>query len=168
MGSQDKKNINQFTPQETFKIAKETRDFEIKLFWQRTNYFLLLNSAVAGAFLYFMKPTEDVVVLQIAFCVIGGFVCLAWIKVGLGSKYWQSHWEQVLVDLQKRFDLFEDDLFSDKKTDERVRRNLKMESCYDHCVLKKPSVSLWMHRTARFFLLIWIFAFFYTSCQLVV
>ena len=37
----DEKNKDQdcFSVKEIFKIAKETRDFEIKMFWQRTNYF---------------------------------------------------------------------------------------------------------------------------------
>ncbi|ENN6985946.1 hypothetical protein ACAB91_004506 [Vibrio parahaemolyticus] len=40
---------------EAYKIALETRNMEIKLFWQRSNYFLALNAALA---LGFFRLTE--------------------------------------------------------------------------------------------------------------
>ena len=29
-------------------------------------------------------------------CLVGMFVCIAWIQVGLGSKFWQKHWEWIV------------------------------------------------------------------------
>src|SRR5207248_3234570 len=35
---------------DAYKIALETRNLEINLFWQRSNYFLVLNTAIAVGF----------------------------------------------------------------------------------------------------------------------
>src|SRR3972149_10785499 len=35
---------------DAYKFAYDTRNFEISLFWQRSNYFLVLNTAIALAF----------------------------------------------------------------------------------------------------------------------
>ena len=39
MTGEKNKDEDRFSAKEIFQIAKETRDFEIKMFWQRTNYF---------------------------------------------------------------------------------------------------------------------------------
>ena len=71
-------------------------------------------------------------------------VCFAWVKVVLGSKYWQCYWEEVLVELQKDAGC---DYFDVEVTEERVRKNLEkskkgcLYSLYTDCVLAKPSVS---------------------------
>lgn len=35
---------------EAYRVAKETRSLEINLFWQRSNYFLVLSTAIAAGF----------------------------------------------------------------------------------------------------------------------
>ena len=35
---------------EAYRVAKETRNLEINLFWQRSNYFLVLSGGIAAAF----------------------------------------------------------------------------------------------------------------------
>ncbi len=45
-----------FNKFDLYKIALETRNFEISLFWQRSNYFLVLNTAIAIEF--FAKANE--------------------------------------------------------------------------------------------------------------
>ena len=157
MTDEKNKDEDRLSVKEIFHIAKETRDLEIKMFWQRTNYFLLLNSAVGGAFLYFLEQDDDKYMV-ILFCGIGIFVCWAWIKIGLGSKYWQAHWEQVLIELQEKTGLKEEmDIFSPKNTYKRVKKSLAMNNrFYASMVLQKPSVSGWMHGTAFFFLIVWV------------
>ena len=122
-----------------FKIVLETRNFEIRMFWQRCNYFLVLNTALAvGVFASF---DESNVLLSwfslVAISLVGIFVCTAWIKVGLGSKYWQSHWEQVVIQEQKfiGFTGFCEgksrNYFSIEDTKERVAANLGLPSDVD-------------------------------------
>jgi len=82
-------NDDKISIKDLFYIAKENRDLEIKLFWQRTNYFLLLNSAIViGLISSFRIDTSAInhFFLAHVFSIIGIFVCIAWIKVGLGSK----------------------------------------------------------------------------------
>ena len=190
---------------ERFKIVLETRNFEIELFWKRCNYFLVLNTALAvGVFASFNGDGANKVLLPLI-CLVGVFVCFAWIKVGLGSKFWQSHWEHVVEKTQEdigfnKGDGGEDreDYFSREDKEDspdnnasnrggpstRVKDNLRYEGgvpkelgedifnslvlCmlpvkrkeyYNRCVLIKPSVSRWMHRTALFFLWVWVVVF---------
>lgn len=46
----------QITSAEIYKMALDTRNLEINLFWQRCNYFLILNSALAYAYLRHGEP----------------------------------------------------------------------------------------------------------------
>ncbi|MGU9951412.1 MAG: hypothetical protein ACNYPH_03745 [Gammaproteobacteria bacterium WSBS_2016_MAG_OTU1] len=82
-----------------FDVALETRNFEIEMLWKRSNYFLALNTAIAFGFVSLIKEEENIVEYSYAllFCVIGCVVCLAWVKVNLGSKFWQAAWEEMLT-----------------------------------------------------------------------
>ena len=158
---------------ERFKIALATRNFEIELFWKRSSYFLALNTALATALaagLFALPSVQDDMPFLFMFfgiCVVGFFVCFAWMKVALGSKYWSSHWEQVVIKEQKYIGFCPKehrDYFSIEGTDKRVERNLFprgkkvgcLDACYNMQVLGKPSVSRWMHRTAIVFLAAWV------------
>jgi hypothetical protein len=79
-----------------YKIALDTRNMEIGLFWQRSNYFLVLNTAIAVGF---FKTTEK---YQLLMSFVGFCVALLWFSVNLGSKYWQSRWEFRLYEAEKR------------------------------------------------------------------
>ncbi|EJG1707947.1 hypothetical protein CDB79_RS00565 [Vibrio parahaemolyticus] len=82
---------------EAYKIALETRNMEIKLFWQRSNYFLALNAALA---LGFFRLTEGY--YGFALACFGLLVSFLWFQVNLGSKYWQSRWEERLKVQEKK------------------------------------------------------------------
>ena len=79
-----------------YKIALDTRNMEIGLFWQRSNYFLVLNTAVAVGF--FLKATEK---YQFLIGLFGFAVAILWLGVNLGSKFWQSRWEFGLKEAEK-------------------------------------------------------------------
>jgi len=79
-----------------YKILIETRNFEINLFWQRCNYFLVLNTAVAVAF-FNIKTTPQ----QTMVALLGLSSSVLWIRINLGSKYWQARWEQRLLEFEK-------------------------------------------------------------------
>lgn len=76
---------------EAYKIALETRNMEIGFFWQRSNYFLVLNAALAVGF---FRLTENKYAILLA--TLGALVSFLWYRVNLGSKYWQSRWEHRL------------------------------------------------------------------------
>lgn len=69
--------------EEQFKTALATRNLEINLFWQRCNYFLVLNSALAVGF-FSLAQTR----FQIPLAFLGLISSWLWFRVSLGSKYW--------------------------------------------------------------------------------
>jgi hypothetical protein len=81
---------------ELYKIALDTRNLEIALFWQRSNYFLVLNSALAVGFF-----THDTSTYSPVLALAGLFSAFLWLWVSLGSKYWQTRWEQRLMDFER-------------------------------------------------------------------
>jgi len=156
-------SLNSF---QAYKIALETRNMEIALFWQRSNYFLVLNAALAVGF---FRLSENKYAITLA--VFGLFVSLIWYRVNLGSKYWQSRWEQ-------RLKLKEDEIdsalnyFSASRsiTDQDVKNNIgyseynlhtnntksKFHKWLDKQVIKKPSVSYNMSLLSFCFMFMWL------------
>jgi hypothetical protein len=80
-----------------YKTVFDTRNLEISLFWQRSNYFLVLNSALAVGF--FNLKSQEYAFLIAAFGLI---TSLLWFRVALGGKYWQSRWEQRLSVIESK------------------------------------------------------------------
>ena len=78
------------------KIALDNRSFEIQLFWQRSNYFLVLITALGiGTF-----SIKDSVFAALAafFAAISSFL---WFRTNLGSRFWQESWEAEVEILAK-------------------------------------------------------------------
>ena len=84
---------------ELYKIAIQTRNMEIGLFWQRSNYFLVLNTATAVGFF-----SIGIWAYQVALSLFGLVVSVLWFRVNLGSKYWQSRWEHRVSVLEQEID----------------------------------------------------------------
>lgn len=85
------------TPFELFKIALETRNLEIDLFWKRSNYFLVLNTAIAVGF---FNKAENGNWYAIALALFGLTVSVLWFQVNCGGKFWQSRWEYQLKEAE--------------------------------------------------------------------
>ena len=155
--------------EELYKIAINTRNLEISLFWQRSNYFLVLNTAIAIGLFAIEKPEY-----QAALAVIGIFVSFLWFKVNLGSKYWQSRWEHRAKLLENQinkeigmFSASSETIYSEvynQITDHKKNNNI---SLYDWGVLSKPSVSKMMAILSVGFIMLWSFilAFSFSAWQ---
>ncbi len=127
-----------------YRTVFDTRNFEISLFWQRSNYFLVLNTALAVGF-FSLKTQEWPAFLLAAF---GFITSLLWFRVVLGGKYWQSRWEQRLSIIERQIsanlNLFSADW---QVIQGDVEENLKnnQSGCFkkwlEKQVLKKHSVS---------------------------
>jgi hypothetical protein len=140
-----------------YKAILDTRNFEISLFWQRSNYFLALNSALAIGF-FTQKPSKLTLLLS-ALGVISSFL---WYLVMLGSKYWQSRWEDKLSQIETKVAPDLKAFAADRtETDESVRRSLSVGKhagfhlWLDGQIIKKPSVSLQMTSLSFIFILGW-------------
>ena len=91
--------------EKAFRTSLEMRNFEIDLYWRRTNYFWIMNAALfAGYFILISEYFKSiggsnewgaVYLSYIVFFVSGISVVLSfsWYLVNRGSKYWQENWE---------------------------------------------------------------------------
>jgi hypothetical protein len=143
---------------EAYRVAREARNLEINLFWQRSNYFLVLSSATAAGF-FSLKDGKYAVPLAL----FGVVVAILWVAVNLGSKFWQSRWEHRLQiaenQLQPHMNLFSADWETVKKD---VHQSFQFRShgmvyrLYARMVMMKPSVSFTMTLLSVAFLGLWI------------
>jgi hypothetical protein len=80
-----------------FKIAIDTRNLELKLFWQRSIFFAGFIAAIFIGY-YSTKagttPGSNVEILQALLLILGAFFSLAWCLANRGSKYWYESWEK--------------------------------------------------------------------------
>ena len=147
-----------------YKVALETRNFEIHLFWQRSNYFLVLNTAIGTGFFAVRGNSERLALLLGALGVVASWL---WVMVNLGSRYWHIRWERQVEDLEEKlapaFSRFF--LASRKELDAIVRRGLQSRKWYrpdrglwNWAVLRRPSVSYMMTLLSCAFLAFWLTA----------
>jgi hypothetical protein len=157
-----------------YHVALSTRNLEISLFWQRCNYFLLLNSALAYGYI---QLTKEFFIFP--FTVLALMVCIQWYRVALGSKYWQENWEAKLhqLELDYRLDGYfpsNQSLFSTpwKAIHKNVKNSLEsanhslFEQIIDNQILKKPSVTQSMVYLVLMFTVSWIFVVLYEFYRL--
>lgn len=155
------------SPADLYKIALDTRNLEINLFWQRCNYFLVLNSAAA---LGYLKVDDGPV--QIGTTLLGMIICYLWYRVALGSKYWQERWESCLHRVEKKLIAerkfpSEIPLFSPpwQMVREEVQNSLAnanhgpLGQFIDQKILTKPSVTQAMFCLVWIFMACWLFLF---------
>ncbi len=88
------------------RLAHEIRQFEIRLYWQRSLFFWGFILALFTAFFVIwefkdMKFLESLFLLML--CYIGFFFSFAWQHLETGSKSWQKNWEM-------HIDYLEDDI----------------------------------------------------------
>jgi hypothetical protein len=148
------------------KLAVDTRQFEIQLFWQRSNYFLVLNTAIAVGFFGRSSPVRWQSFVLAAF---GIAVSCLWVLVSLGSRYWQVRWEMAANRMERDYapnaKLF---AASPEEVKQEVKRGLgwpgaellfpgqeKLIAWVDAQVLRKPSVGLAMIVLSLMFVVLW-------------
>ena len=143
---------------ELYKIAIDTRNFEINLFWQRSNYFIALNTGIAIG--TFFKSSEG---FRIPLAVLGAVISFLWICMNLGSRYWQVRWEHEAAQLEMK--ITNEILFSANKSrtyevvkhylSNDTQKNIKL-SLLDKLILLKPSVNKTMICVSLVFVVFWI------------
>lgn len=84
-------------PESLYRILIDTRNLEVNLFWQRANYFLVLNSGIVLAIFNVSKPIHVRV-----FAAMGILTSLLWFWACLASKYWQTFWAERLADFERK------------------------------------------------------------------
>ena len=147
--------------QEVYKIAVNTRQTEIQLFWQRSNYFMVLNIAIAVGFFALKNESYDPVL-----AALGAAVSVLWFLINLGGKFWQVFWEEAAARLQREC-CPEAQLFA--ASTEFIRQEVengllndadgRFREWLDTLILKKPSVTYLMTFLSFIFVLFWAGAF---------
>jgi hypothetical protein len=140
-----------------YKIILEIRNFEISQFWQRSNYFLALNTAVAIGF-FSLKTSAYAILLSI----FGFLACLLWFQVVLGSKFWQERWEHRLRKMEQKlspelqlFSVDWDTMRRDVEQSLDFAQHGSFRRFLDRLTLEKPSVSHQMTMLSLLFALLW-------------
>jgi hypothetical protein len=136
----------------------DTRNLEINLFWQRSNYFLVLNTGIAFGFFNLKEPKYVWVM-----AVIGLLASILWFRVCLGGKHWQTRWEQRLRDFETEH--FPGLAFFSASSD-RIREDVSrglvfyesnwLKRSVYQLARRKPSVSFSMILLAALFVLGWM------------
>lgn len=87
--------------EEAFKIALDTRKFEIELYWKRTGYFVLFIGAVFVGYYSIIntagKYQKEWLLLLLS--ALGFLLSLLWYMANRGSKFWQENWEAHIEEL---------------------------------------------------------------------
>ncbi|MEL6107018.1 MAG: hypothetical protein AAFU85_13310 [Planctomycetota bacterium] len=143
---------------ELYKTAIEARNFEITWFWQRSNYFLVLNTAIAVGF-FSLNDAK----FQVLLSFTGVSVALLWLGVNLGSKFWQSRWEyrvhKTETELGSKIGLFSADwqtVQQDVVASFGFRKHGWLHRQYQKAIMTKPSVTLMMTLLSVLFIFFWI------------
>lgn len=92
----DNKEVKENVYKEAFKIALDTRKFEIELYWKRSNYFTLFIGIVfVGLYtIYDKSDSIELSILEIILSILGYFLSLLWYLSNRGSKFWHENWEE--------------------------------------------------------------------------
>ena len=154
----ESKNKLPIEVKDLYKTLLDTRNLEIDLFWQRSNYFLVLNTGIAFGF-FNLKEGK----FAIIFAVMGFLASVLWFWVCLGGKFWQTRWEQRLLEFEREH-LPGLDFFG--ASPERIRADVEKGLAFHNLrwsqrlvyrlALNKPSVSYSMIRLSALFVIGWV------------
>lgn len=81
-----------------FKIALESRNFEITQLVQRNNFFMIFQGV---AFAGLAQSSHSVPVVSFMLCMAGFLVSLYQTGMASGAKFWQEYWEAALSNIEK-------------------------------------------------------------------
>lgn len=152
-----------------YEIAIGMRNMEIQMFWQRSNYFLILNTAIAAG--YFTLKSNAV---EVGFSAMGCITSFLWFMVCLGGKYWQSRWEERAKIIENGLNIDMKLLSADKYiTDRDVKSSFEWKhdmlgtnnsngtqlSLLEKAIMTKPSVSRMMTWLSIVFTWFWSLLF---------
>ena len=145
-----------------YRLVYETRNLELRLFWERSNYFLALNTAIA---LGYFTIDKDAILPRLLLCFFGVVAGLLWVATNLGSKFWQARWEHRLIraeeELGPHMRLFSDGwdvIVADAKSGLENRRKGRLDRLVNCAILLKPSVSRTMILLSAFSVVFWVLA----------
>ncbi|MGI5107790.1 hypothetical protein H0R94_12335 [Treponema socranskii] len=93
-GTKDKENVDTKW-EKALNFAVKTREFEIELYWKRSNMFMLMNGAAFVGFYTVAKecPFKGKRLYELIILLLGFTFAVAWHLICRGSLFWQENWE---------------------------------------------------------------------------
>jgi hypothetical protein len=151
-------------------IALANRVFEIQSFWLRSNYFLVLLTALGAATL---TSKDDA--LQLILSLLSALCALFWYRTNLGSKFWQESWEVEVNLLAEKIGIesFKRPMAA---VTEQVRASLDLHAngkgwfrrYIDRQTIGKPSVTQNMIALSMLVFIVWLLIFLILGYRLFV
>lgn len=144
---------------EELDIALRNREFEIQLFWQRSNYFLVLITALGVA-----AFSIDEGVVRILVSLMGVGASWLWYQTNLGSRFWQMYWEGEVQGLAQKHNISsfvkrDDEIMEEMQVNHGNLSGSWLRRWVNQEILKKPSVTYNMIRLSLFSFIFWFFMF---------
>ena len=88
---------------EAYRVAIDTRKFEIELYWKRATYFwAFIAVTFAGYGLVYRLPPNERGFLDFFLACFGLILSVAWYFANRGSKQWQENWEHHVDHLEDK------------------------------------------------------------------
>lgn len=87
----EKANLKQ--KKEAFEIANSNRELELKLYWQRSAYFVVFTGAALMA--SYSKEYDLDCLHRLILIFFASFSSFCWWLTTRGAKYWQENWEKI-------------------------------------------------------------------------
>jgi hypothetical protein len=155
--------VEQPSLKELYEIAIRTREHELNLFWQRSNYFLALDSGAVALFFSIKAPVPWWTLPVCALFGVG--ISFFWLELILGGKYWQIRWEAVAERLEKQcapdaklFAASPDEIRGEVRAlMNKYASTSRMSRLMDRLVMRKPSPSKSMMGLSLLFIGLWVF-----------
>ncbi len=80
-----------------FKIALESRNFEITQLVHRNNYFMIFQGVI---FMGLIQSTHNIPIVSFMICLVGLTTSIFQARMASGAKFWQEYWEAALSKIE--------------------------------------------------------------------
>jgi len=109
MASQDMKKDEQLACDiEVFKMITSHFRQDLREFWNRANFYLLINAGLFSAFLIIYPAViKDHVIIVIVVPILGLTIATFWFFVLRGAVYWIEQWREEVIKLSRELDRFQ-------------------------------------------------------------
>jgi hypothetical protein len=108
MTSQEKKKDQASCDIEIFKMVTSHFDQDLREFWNRANFYLLINAGLFSAFLIvYPALIKDHVLIVVEVPLLGITIAAFWYLTLRGAQYWIGQWRDEVIRLSKELDRFQ-------------------------------------------------------------
>lgn len=106
--SETERKLQRTCDLENFKLVAEHFNQDLREFWNRANFYLVVNAGLFSAFLIIYPALiEDHLPIVILVPLLGIAIATLWFLVLRGALYWIEQWRQQIMKLSKELDRFQ-------------------------------------------------------------